>query len=67
MTHEMKFKERGHAWYAYFGLRGFYKRNDETVLPQIKINGSKVIVPNENVLSELERIARKTTTRFKVN
>lgn len=64
MTYEIKFAEKGHAWYAYKGIRQSYRGIGNTEdLSAIKIKDSVVTVPNEQAKDKILTLAQKCNAR----
>lgn len=67
MVYEVLFRERGHAWYVYSGLKAHYRRGGQNAdLTQIKINGSKIILNDDSKISLLEKIASGCEAKYKI-
>jgi hypothetical protein len=64
MVYEIKFAEKGHAWYAYKGICNSYRGIGNTdALSAIKIKDSVITVPHEQARDKVLALAQKCKAR----
>ena len=67
MAYEVKFSERGHAWFTYRILKAFQRRGSPENSELVKIQRSTLLVPDNDLVDRLQQVAGKIGAKYDIS